>query len=136
MHAQPRVTIEGQINPNDGMRMLSPSPSLFPSPFPCTFENFCLRQVSHGLVLLHTNGTMSLGKLLAVGAVDERNVPELGRCPAHCIVDLQLARCVGDVVRATNYWQKFSKVSVLVRMPALIIPREHVEQNNHHHADT
>ena len=63
----------------------------------------CLGQVTQRLVLLHARGAVALLQLLAVGPVDERDVPEVGRRPAAGLVDLELARRVGDVIRASDH---------------------------------
>lgn len=60
------------------------------------------RQVSHGPIGVHAQRAMALGKLRAVGSVDQGNVGHAGDAPAERVVDMLLARGVDQMIVAAN----------------------------------
>ncbi len=62
-----------------------------------------LRQIAERAVGIHPQRAMTLGKLRAVGPVDQRNVRHAGKVPSQRLVDLLLARGVDQVIVAPDH---------------------------------
>jgi competence protein ComEC len=58
----------------------------------------CDGQITHGAVILDALGAVAFGEFSPISAVNERYVREAGHSPIHALINLRLARCVGQMI--------------------------------------